>query len=121
MLGGMSTMILHNTNLNVNIIDTPGYGDTIDNSSRIQPIREYVHQQLERHYEAENSPEGLDSGTDERIHVCLYFISPQRMHELDKEFMKQLQLEVPVIPLIAKADTVTDSELAERRQTVTLQ
>ena len=106
-----------NTKLNVNVIDTPGYGDTLNNSERIQPIKEYVHDLLARHYDAENSAAGLEAGKDDRIHVCLYFVSPQRMHELDKEFMRQLQEEVPVIPLIAKADTVTDPELQERRQT----
>ena len=106
-----------NTKLCVNVIDTPGYGDTINNSERIEPIKKYVHDQLAKHYEAENSPEGLAAGTDDRIHVCLYFVSPQRMHELDKEFMRKLQEEVPIVPLIAKADTVTDTELKERRQT----
>ena len=106
-----------NTKLCVNVVDTPGYGDTINNSDRIDPIKEYVHDLLAKHYEAENSPEGLVHGEDRRIHVCLYFVSPQRMHELDKEFMRKLQQEVPIIVLIAKADTVTDLELKDLRQT----
>uniref|UniRef100_A0AAY4DIZ1 Septin n=1 Tax=Denticeps clupeoides TaxID=299321 RepID=A0AAY4DIZ1_9TELE len=49
---------------------------------------------------------------DSRVHCCLYFISPSGhgLKPLDIEFMKRLHDKVNVIPLIAKADTLTPEE-----------
>ena len=47
---------------------------------------------------------------DERIHVCLYFISSHRMKDIDVTFLKQLSELVPIVPIVAKADTMTTFE-----------
>uniref|UniRef100_A0A8C2KFX3 Septin n=1 Tax=Cyprinus carpio TaxID=7962 RepID=A0A8C2KFX3_CYPCA len=49
---------------------------------------------------------------DNRVHCCLYFIAPSGhgLKPLDIEFMKRLHDKVNVIPLIAKADTLTPEE-----------
>ena len=52
---------------------------------------------------------------DPRVDVCLYFIPPHRLKEVDIEFMKQLSGVVPLIPIIAKADSMTTDELDEFR------
>jgi hypothetical protein len=44
---------------------------------------------------------------DERIHCLFYFLSPHSLKEIDKEFLKKVSSIVPIIPVIAKADTLT--------------
>lgn len=49
---------------------------------------------------------------DHRVHVCLYFIQPSGhgLKPLDIEFMKRLHDKVNIIPVLAKADTMTPDE-----------
>lgn len=47
---------------------------------------------------------------DTRIHCCLYFIAPHRMKQIDVEFILYLSEYVVVVPVIAKADTMTRAE-----------
>lgn len=56
--------------------------------------------------------------TDERIHCVLYFISPHRMKDIDKEFLLQLADVVPIVPILSKADAMTTDELFEHVQSV---
>ena len=50
---------------------------------------------------------------DTRVHVCLYFIAPtgHSLKSLDLVCMKKLDKKVNVIPIIAKADTISKNEL----------
>jgi septin 7 len=50
---------------------------------------------------------------DNRIHACLYFISPtgHALKPVDIEFMRRLHTRVNLIPVIAKADTMTEEEV----------
>lgn len=52
--------------------------------------------------------------TDSRVHCCLYFIAPSGhgLKPLDVEFMQRLCDKVNIIPVIAKADTMTPEEVA---------
>ena len=61
---------------------------------------------------------------DPRVHCCLYFLSPQNPHRLkavDVQTMKSLGDKVNLIPLIAKADTLTAEELKDYKQMVNQQ
>lgn len=57
---------------------------------------------------------------DTRVHACLYFIAPSGhgLKPLDIEFMKQLHDKVNIIPVLAKADTMTPEECQEFKQTI---
>jgi cell division control protein 12 len=50
---------------------------------------------------------------DVRIHACLYFVSPtgHSLSSLDVQAMKELGGRVNLIPVIAKADTLTADEI----------
>ena len=50
---------------------------------------------------------------DLRVHACLYFIRPtgHTLRPLDIEVMKRLGSRVNLIPVIAKADTLTGDEI----------
>lgn len=57
---------------------------------------------------------------DNRVHACLYFITPtgHGLRELDIELMKRLSPRVNVIPVIGKADSLTPEELAETKKLI---
>ena len=50
-----------------------------------------------------------------QVHACIYFISPHRFLEIDRHFLRHVQRELAIVPVIAKSDTLTDEELSEYR------
>ncbi|XP_071401656.1 septin-7-like, partial [Centroberyx affinis] len=97
--------------LTLTIVDTPGFGDAVDNSNCWQPVINYIDSKCEDFLNAE-SRVNRRLMPDNRVHCCLYFIAPSGhgLKPLDIEFMKRLHDKVNVIPLIAKADTLTPEE-----------
>ena len=63
-------------NLSLTIVDTPGFGDAVDNSSCWNPVLTYVENQYEAFLEAETKVNRLPNMPDTRVHACLYFIAP---------------------------------------------
>lgn len=61
--------------LRLTVVDTPGFGDAINNSDSFGAILEYIDEQYERFLRDES---GLNRRNivDNRIHCCFYFISP---------------------------------------------
>ena len=57
------------------VVDTPGYGDAIDNRECYKPILDYIDAQFEQYLHDES---GLNRRniSDHRVHCCFYFISP---------------------------------------------
>lgn len=108
-----------NTILRVRIIDTPGFGNQVNHRNSVHPIAQYISHCRRRKYAQEMSSSRIDDYVnhteDSLVHVCLYFLSPGRFLEIDKHFLKQIQKEVTVVPIIAKADTLTDEEIGEYR------
>uniref|UniRef100_A0A0N5AQL5 Septin n=1 Tax=Syphacia muris TaxID=451379 RepID=A0A0N5AQL5_9BILA len=99
--------------LNLTLVDCPGYGDGIDNNKCWDPIVEYIEQRYLDYFSEETKIERSPIIPDKRVHLCLYFIAPtgHGLKPLDIEFMKKLHGRVNVIPVIAKADTMTRDEL----------
>jgi len=92
------------------IYDTPGYGDLINNQPSFDLIKDDI---SERHAKWLRMHENFDEDIelkDERIHMCLYFIAPHRMKDIDKDFIEQLAPLVTIVPVIAKSDTMTTAE-----------
>jgi septin family protein len=96
-----------------------------------KPITEDIESRYDSYLEQENRVNRLKI-VDNRIHACLYFIQPTghayvplpslcalmvmvspRLKPLDIEFMRRLHTKVNLIPVIAKADTLTDEEVAD--------
>lgn len=106
-------------NLKLAIVDTPGFGDSIDNSNCWQPVVEYIEGKYEEYLNAESKVNRKLPIADQRIHCCLYFIAPgHTLKQLDIEVMKKLHDKVNLIPVIAKADTMTLDELKQFKSTV---
>ncbi|KAG2464405.1 SEPT4 protein, partial [Polypterus senegalus] len=101
------------------IVDTPGFGDALDNSDCWKPIAQYIDQQFEQYFRDES---GLNRKNiqDNRVHCILYFISPygHGLRPLDVEFMKAVHDKVNIVPIIAKADTLTPKEVMVMKQRI---
>ncbi|KAH3902408.1 probable Cell division control protein 11 [Saccharomycodes ludwigii] len=99
--------------IQLNIIDTPGFGDSLDNSSNFDIIKDYICHQYDEILLEESRVRRNPRFKDGRIHCCLYFIQPSGhgLKEIDVEFMKQMGPLVNIIPVICKADSLTVEEL----------
>ncbi|KAI4874989.1 hypothetical protein NFI96_017659 [Prochilodus magdalenae] len=97
--------------LRLTVVDTPGYGDAINSQDCFSTIIAYIDDQFERYLHDES---GLNRRhiVDNRVHCCFYFISPlgHGLKPLDVQFMKAIHNKVNVVPVIAKADTLTLKE-----------
>ncbi|KAI6647186.1 Septin-7 [Oopsacas minuta] len=104
-------------NLTLNLVDTPGFADCIDNSNCWEPILSYIHDMYEDYFENESKVHRT-LFEDRRVHCCLYFISPngRGLKDLDITFMKVLHDKVNLIPIIAKADTFSYDELVRYKR-----
>ncbi|KAI2647752.1 Septin-4 [Labeo rohita] len=100
--------------LKLTIVDTPGFGDAVNNTECWKSVADYIDQQFEQYFRDES---GLNRKNiqDNRVHCCLYFISPfgHGLRPLDVEFMKALHEKVNIVPVLAKADTLTPTEIRE--------
>lgn len=105
--------------LRLTVVDTPGFGDGIDNSNCFNSIIQYIDDQFERFLRDES---GLNRRNivDNRVHCCFYFISPygHGLKPLDIEFMRQLHHKVNIVPVIAKADILTKKEVMQIKKKV---
>ncbi|KAI8357854.1 Septin-domain-containing protein [Choanephora cucurbitarum] len=101
------------------IIDTPGFGDYVNNRHGWIPIVDFIDDQHENYMRQEQQPcrKGV---IDMRVHACLYFVKPtgHTLSPLDIEAMKRLGSRVNLIPVIAKADTLTPTDLAKFKQNI---
>jgi septin 7 len=92
---------------------------------------ENIESRFDSYLEQENRVNRLKV-VDNRVHACLYFIQPtghsyvqssgspnvtltslNSLKQIDIEFMRRLHTKVNLIPVIAKADTLTDEEIAD--------
>lgn len=108
-----------NVNLQLTIVDTPGYGSGVDNSDCWDPIVKHIETQYEEYLNAETKLHRKHI-PDTRVHCCLYFIHPSghQLEELDIQFMTHLHDKVNIIPVIGKADTLTPDELTAFKKNV---
>ncbi|KAL1627886.1 Cell division control protein 11 [Diplodia seriata] len=108
------------TRISLTIVDTPGFGDQIDNEASFGEIVGYLERQYDDILAEESRIKRNPRFRDNRVHVLLYFITPtgHGLRELDIELMKRLSPRVNVIPVIGKADSLTPAELAEFKKLV---
>ncbi|KAK6030900.1 cell division protein [Ostertagia ostertagi] len=112
--GGVEVKLVENTvKLNLTLVDTPGFGDAVNNTRCWEPIIHYVDGKFLEFFHEETKIERKERPVDKCVHLCLYFIEPSGhgLKPLDIEFMKQLHTRVNIVPVIAKADCLTKDEL----------
>ncbi|XP_019395379.1 PREDICTED: septin-12 isoform X2 [Crocodylus porosus] len=106
--------------MKLTVTDTPGFGDQINNENCWDPIIKYINEQYERYLREEILISRKQKIPDTRVHSCVYFVPPTGhwLRPLDLEFMRRLSKIVNVVPVIAKADTLTLEERAEFKQRI---
>jgi len=100
--------------LHLTVVDTPGFGDFVNNDDSWKPILEDIESRFDSYLEQENRVNRFKV-VDNRVHACLYFIQPtgHSLKQIDIEFMSRLHTKVNLIPIIAKADTMTEEEIMD--------
>ncbi|KAK4052434.1 Cell division control protein 11 [Microbotryomycetes sp. JL201] len=106
--------------VSLTIVDTPGFGDQIDNEFTFGEILGYLERQYDDILAEESRIKRNPRFRDNRVHALLYFITPtgHALRELDIELMRRLSPRVNVIPVIGKSDTLTPSELRDFKRRV---
>ncbi|KAM8845216.1 uncharacterized protein AB9W97_000469 [Spinachia spinachia] len=98
--------------MRLTVIDTPGFGDHINNENCWNPIVQHINEQYEKYLREEININRKRRIPDSRVHCCIYFLpaTGHRLRPIDVEFMKRLGKIVSIVPVIAKADTLTIEE-----------
>ncbi|XP_040042429.2 septin 9b isoform X3 [Gasterosteus aculeatus] len=106
--------------MKLTVIDTPGFGDQINNENCWQPIMKFINDQYEAYLQEEVNINRKKRIPDSRVHCCIYFIPPTGhcLRPLDVEFMRRLSKVVNIVPVIAKADTLTLEERDDFKETI---
>nr|CAG8497676.1 3436_t:CDS:10 [Entrophospora candida] len=105
--------------LRLTVVDTPGFGDFVNNEESWKPILENIEARFDAYLEQENRVNRRKM-LDNRVHACIYFIAPtgHSLKPLDVEFMRRLHTKVNLIPVIAKSDTLTEDEIKQFKQRI---
>lgn len=105
--------------LHLTVVDTPGFGDFVNNDNCWKPILDNIESRFDSYLEQENRVNRTKI-VDNRVHACLYFIQAtgHALKQIDIEFMRKLHTKVNLIPVIAKADTMTEEEVVEFKERI---
>lgn len=105
--------------LRLTIVDTPGFGDAVNCEDTWKPCLAYIDEQF-RQYFTDESGLNRKNIQDNRVHCCLYFIPPygHGLRQLDLEVLRRLHRKVNVVPVIAKADTLTTQEVKKLKERI---
>ncbi|KAJ1554834.1 hypothetical protein HK405_003956, partial [Cladochytrium tenue] len=100
--------------LKLTVIETPGFGDFVNNEDSWKAILQDIEGRYDAYLEQEHRV-NRKKMIDTRVHACLYFITPtgHSLKPIDIELMKALAERVNLIPVIAKADMLTEAEILE--------
>ncbi|KAK9453951.1 Septin-domain-containing protein [Dipodascopsis uninucleata] len=106
--------------LNLNIVDTPGFGDQVNNDRCWEPIVKYIRDQHSAYLRKELTAHRDKQIVDTRIHCCLYFIQPSghSLKPIDIIVLSKLMDLCNVVPVIAKSDALTVEEQAAFKERV---
>ncbi|TIC37040.1 hypothetical protein E3Q08_00068 [Wallemia mellicola] len=98
--------------LKLTVVDTPGFGDFVNNDSSWDPIVTSIESRFDQFLEQENRVNRAKLN-DNRVNACIYFIQPtgHSLRQVDIEFMRRLHTKVNLIPVIAKSDTLSEEEV----------
>lgn len=105
---------LNETIFHLNIFMSHGLGENFDESLYFKEISKFFENQFDKTINEETRiKRNLNNFKDTRIHVALYFIESlgHGLKEIDVKLMKLLSKYTNVLPIISKADSLTDDEL----------
>lgn len=114
-------LVESNVRLKLTLVETIGFGDQIDKDESHSIIASYIESQFEAYLQEElKIKRNFNMVSDNRIHVCLYFLCPtgHSLKSIDLQMMKKLDSKVNIVPVIAKADTIAKNELIKFKQRI---
>jgi septin family protein len=81
--------------LRLTIVDTPGFADAVNNDGSWTPIIRYIDDRYQEFLDAEWRVQRKNI-VDNRVHCCLYFVSPNGhgLKPLDVKVLKELDKRV---------------------------
>jgi cell division control protein 11 len=108
--------------ISLTLVDAPGF--VKDNELRLdvqvtEALR-YIESQFDLTLAEETKVKRNPKAVDSQIHACLYFIDNANngLTEKDIRILKRLTVRVNVIPIIAKADLLTTTQLANLKEAI---
>ncbi|KAI3631340.1 hypothetical protein MIR68_010830 [Amoeboaphelidium protococcarum] len=107
--------------MKLNVIDTPGFGSSLNNEHCWEPLCRYIKDQYAVYLRKELSPSrDVKKVVDTRVHCVLYFIFPSghSLRPIDITVMKKLSEISNVVPVIAKSDALTVQERADFKKRI---
>ncbi|CCE61771.1 hypothetical protein TPHA_0B00990 [Tetrapisispora phaffii CBS 4417] len=109
-----ANLVGNNCKVNLTVIDTPGFGSKMNSAFSWTPLTNHIDEKIRTNIFQEEQPDRTMMN-DGRVHCCIYFIEPinKGLTTLDVVTMKELSKRVNLIPVIAKADTLTKKELVD--------
>ncbi|AET40813.1 septin SHS1 Ecym_6442 [Eremothecium cymbalariae DBVPG len=104
----------------LNLIDTHGIGENLDNELCFDEVVAYLEQQFDLVLAEETRIKRNPRFEDGRVHAAIYFIEPtgHGLRELDIEMMKKLSRYTNVLPIISRADSFTTEELVNFKRAI---
>jgi len=101
----------------ITLIDTPGFGNSMNDGNLINSIVEYIKDQFDSYIEEETKIRRNPKYEDTRVHCLLYFIpaTGNGLKQRDIEFLKKVHNLVNVVPVITKSEGLSHQELSELR------
>lgn len=99
--------------ISLNIIDTPNFANQINCGEDFRVIVDFIRHQFDEVLLEESRVKRNPRFKDGRIHILIYLVNPtgHGLSEIDVKFLKHVNNLVNIIPVIAKADSLTREEL----------
>jgi cell division control protein 11 len=93
----------------VNLIDTPGFGNTLSDKENQDSIISFIKMQFDAFIEEESKIRRDPTFEDTRVHCLLYFIpsTVNGLKETDISFLSKAKSLVNIVPVISKSDGVS--------------
>ncbi|KAI8072653.1 Septin-type guanine nucleotide-binding (G) domain-containing protein [Gongronella butleri] len=95
------------------LIDTPGFAKGFDIDQHLRFLAKYIDHQFERTLAEESKVRRDAKALDTHIHACVYLVDTSGqpgLSDVDRYVIKLLSTRVNVVPIIGKADTLTEQQ-----------
>lgn len=106
--------------ISLNIIDTPNFANAVNCDDDFKIIVDFIRHQYDEVLLEESRVKRNPRFKDGRIHVMIYMVNAtgHGLSEIDVKFLQHVNNLVNVIPVIAKADSLTPEELALNKRLI---
>lgn len=104
----------------ITLIDTPGFGETLNDTEIQNTICNFVKAQLDMFITEESKIRRNPNYEDTRVHCLLYFIpsTSSGLKNKDVVFLKKISSLVNIIPVVSKSDGLSSTERVEFKRRV---